>query len=291
MQGLDVAEEGLSYLFRCIALYSGACFYLALFVPALAVLWFFAPKSFRDYFIRPAVVMLFTIFNPFLPVLIHRFFDVNQEFYRFFWAVPVILTVSASLSLAVDRGKTPGRKVTVFLAACCFLIALGSFVYRDGFIPAVNSLKIQPEVLAVSELIHADSDVEFPRAICDFNMEMEIRQYDGKILLAATREEYLNALTGTQVDENIAEKQKHPNRLLRVVALEEEIPVSEFRESLEETGTEYVVLSRMSPLPEYLAKAGLKEIGHTTDRVVYRYTLKERTPFALADYTDVWEAQ
>ncbi|MCR4908042.1 MAG: hypothetical protein K5985_04365 [Lachnospiraceae bacterium] len=291
MQGLDIAEAGLSYTFRCIKLYSGASFYLALFFPAVIFLWFYAPKTFRAWFAYPALVMLLTIFNPLLPVLIDRFFDVNNEFYRFLWAVPVVITVSASLTVALGLGRTPGRRVTVFLSSCCFLIALGSFVYRDGFIPAVNSYKIQPEVLAVSELIHADSDVEYPRAICDFDMEMEIRQYDGKILLAATREEYLNALSGTEVDENIAEKQKHPNRILKVVALEEELPVEEFQESLEETGTEYVVLSGRSPLLPYLERAGLKEIGSTPARVIYRYTLKERTPFELADYTDVWEAQ
>ncbi len=291
MQGLDIAEAGLLYTFRCLFLYSGASFYLALYFPAVIYLWFFAPKSFRSWFAYPALVMLLTIFNPFLPVIIDRFFDVNNEFYRFLWAVPVIITVSAALCVAIGRAVTPGRKVTILLSSCCFLIALGSFVYRDGFVPSVNAYKIQPEVLAVSELIHADSDVEFPRAICDFNMQMEIRQYDGKILLAATREEYLNALSGTEVDDNIAEKQKHPNRILKVVALGEEIPVSEFQESLDATGTEYVVISRLSPLLPYLEKAGLREIGNTTDRVIYRYTLKDPVPFELADYTDVWEAQ
>ena len=64
-----------------------------------------------------------------------------------------------------------------------------------------------------------------------------------------------------------------------------------FKKALEETDTEYLVVTRDSDIADYLVEIGLIPVGHTANRSVYRYELKEHEDFELADYTGVWEMQ
>ena len=234
MQGISIADEGLRYIFRCIAEYSGQCFYLVLYLAALIFIFLKGDKGLRGIFIYPAVITVLTVYNPFLPVIINHFFDVNQEYYRLLWISPVIIAVSFALTLCISEfAKTSAAHLAYFIAAVLLLIGLGSFVYSDGYVRSENVYKLPQEIISVSEALHKDSDKAFPKAAGDFELSMQLRQYDATILLTGTREEYLNILNGTEVDEFIAEKQKHPNRILKVVVLNEELPIEEFKESMD----------------------------------------------------------
>lgn len=292
MQNISIADEGLAYIFRCIAEYSGQCFYLALYLVALVFIFIKADKSLKGVFIYPAFITLLTVYDPLLPVVINLIFDVNQEYYRLLWISPVILALSYALALYISEcERSAAAKTAYFAAAVLLLIGTGSFVYSDGYIRAGNIYKMPQEIISVSEEIHKDSDRRFPRAVCDFDLGMQLRQYDASILLTGTREEYLNLLNGIEVDDFIARKQEHPNRLLKVVVMNEEIPLSEFRESLEETDTEYVVLSEKSPMTGYLERAGLKKAARAGSRVIWKYESDKIEDFEPADYTEVWKEQ
>ncbi len=291
MQGLNIADEGLLYIFKCIKEYSGQGFYLLLYAAALVFLFLKGEKEHKRLFVWPAVAALLTVYNPILPVIIDHFFDVNDEYYRLLWISPVIITIALVLILIVGKAESPAKKAAFYAAGLLILMAAGSPVYSGGYTPAVNIYKMPPEVVAVSHAIHKDTDEEFPRAACDFDLGMQIRQYDASILLTATREEYLNMLQGIEVDEFIAEKQKHPNRILEVVLLNHELPVEEFKESLEETDTSYIVISSGSPVKAYLKKAGLKVVAEAGGRDIWRYDWEGHKPFEPADYSEVWAAQ
>lgn len=292
MQNITIAEEGFAYIFKCIGEYSGSCFYLLLYLIALIFLFLKGNDREKAAFVYPAVIMLFTVYNPLLPVIIDRFFDINDEYYRFIWASPVVLCVSVCVTkLITEFCRTDARKLTVGVAALLILIGAGSFVYSDGYVRVTNAYKMPEEVIEVSRQIHANTGAEYPRAACDFELDMELRQYDGKILSTATREEYINKLNSIEVDDFIAEKQKHPNRILDVIVLNnKDVPIGDFKESLNATNTEFVVVSKASPILPYLKKAGLEKVASTGARVIYRFDLEDEQVFELADYTDVWEA-
>ncbi|MCR5627477.1 MAG: hypothetical protein K6F99_09165 [Lachnospiraceae bacterium] len=292
MQSITIAEEGFAYIFKCIALYSGSCFYLLLYLAGLVFLFIKGDRKEKAVFVYPAFVLLLTVFNPLLPVVIDHFFDINDEYYRFIWTAPVVLCIGVCIvKLIFEFSKTDARKVTVFVVSVLVIMAAGSFVYSDGYRRITNAYKMPEEVIEVSRLIHLNSEVEYPRAACDFELDMELRQYDGKILSTATREEYINKLNNIEVDDFIAEKQKHPNRILDVIVLnKKDVPIEDFEESLNATNTEYVVVSKESPILGYLKKAGLEKVASTGARVIYRYKLKDPVVFELADYTGVWEA-
>ena len=292
MQNLSIADEGLGYIFKCIAEYSGQCFYMLLYAAALVLIFLKAEKKFRGIFIYPAIVTLLTIYNPLVPVIINRFFDVNQEYYRLLWISPVILAVAFTLTrLSFREERSAAGKVAYCTASILLLIGAGRSVYSEGYLKVANVYKMPQEVIAVSEAIHKDSERAFPKAVCDFGLTMELRQYDATILLTGTREEYLNMINNIEVDDFIAEKQKHPNRILSVILKNETVPFEEFKESLEETNTEYVVLAEESPVNEYLEKAGLKKVTRAGNRAIWKYESDAISDFELADYTEVWENQ
>ena len=292
MQNLSIAGEGLGYIFKCIAEYSGQCFYMLLYLAALVFIFLKTDKKYRGIFIYPALITLLTVYNPVVPVLINRFFDVNQEYYRLLWISPVIPAVAFALTVTVFReDRSRAAKLAYFISAVLLLLGAGKLVYSDGYIRVQNVYKMPQEVIVVSEAIHRDSERSFPKAVCDFGLTMELRQYDATILLTGTREEYLNMINNIEVDDFIAEKQKHPNRILSVILKNEAVPYEEFKESLEETNTEYVVLAEESPVNEYLKKAGLKKVSRAGGRSIWKYESAAITDFEPADYTAVWEAQ
>ena len=108
-------------------------------------------------------------------------------------------------------------------------------------------------------------------------------------MLAADREAYLHAVSGTMTMEEILSQDNYVNRLLAVVALNIEISKDEFRKGLDQTNTEYVVVSSLSPITEYLEECGLRLVGTTENHSVYHYDLKEPKEFVLPDYSEVWE--
>ena len=189
MQNLSIADKGLSYIFMCLIEYSGQCLYMLLYLAALILIWMKADKKFRGIFIYPALLLLITVYNPLMPVVINKFFDVNQEYYRLLWISPVIMAVSFALVLMVaDDKRSAAAKAAYFSAAVLLLIGAGSFVYSDGYVRAGNIYKMPQEIITVSEAIHKDSFREFPKAACDFELSMQLRQYDASILLTGTRE-------------------------------------------------------------------------------------------------------
>ena len=78
---------------------------------------------------------------------------------------------------------------------------------------------------------------------------------------------------------------------MSVILKNEAVPVDEFKESLEETNTEYVVLAEESPVNDYLKKAGLKKVNRAGGRAIWKFESDSIEDFELADYTPVWEGQ
>ena len=292
MQSLNIADAGFSYIFKCIGFYSEGCMYFILYLAALVFIIVKGERNIKDIFVPSAVLMLITVFNPVFPVVLNSIFDVNKEYYRFFWMVPVIIEVSYAASLLVSEyAGTVTRKAILVLIISSVFVTAGTFVYKDGYVKAPNIYKMPTEIPEISEMIHNDSKVRYPRAMFEFDYNMQIRQYDASILLACDREAYINAISGTLTWKEISADENYYNRLLAVVALHQELSSKDFLEGLDQTNTEYVVVSSASPVLGYMEDCGLKVVGRTENHTVLHYDLKEPKEFELADYSEAWKNQ
>ena len=206
--------------------------------------------------------------------------------------------VRSENSLHNTKSKT--RTVLAIMYFVCLLIAGGSFLYKEGYILSPNRYHMPTEIPEVSRIIHEDADKRagviddsgkqsvYPRAMFEYDYQMQIRQYDAGILLTCDREEYLTAFSGeitTDVDEGY---RNYPERLLAVVALGLEIKQSRFLSALEHTGTEYLVVTSGSNIRDYLEDAGLTVVGETANHTVFHYEPDEPQEFELPDYSEVW---
>ncbi|MBQ7464746.1 MAG: hypothetical protein IJS86_07790 [Lachnospiraceae bacterium] len=292
MQTLNVNDAGFSYIFKCVGYYGEGTLYLLLYLFVIIFIAVKGEKRERLIFLPQAVTGLLTVFNPVFPVVLNRFFDVNKEYYRFFWMFPVITAVSfAAVNIVFRFSKNMVRGTVISLILLCIFGTAGSFIYENGYSGNTNIYQMPGELLQVCDIIHKDSDEQFPKVMAEYDYNMQIRQYDASILLACDREQYIDAITNGVDSEAIRAEENYENRLLAVVGRGVRMDEEAFKKALEETDTEYLVVTRDSDIADYLEEIGLIPVGHTANRSVYRYELKEHEDFELADYTGVWEMQ
>ncbi len=289
MQSLNISESGFGYIFKCIGLYYEGNFYFLLYLAALAFIFIKGGRRMKEVFIPQFIAMVLTVYNPLFPVALNSLFDVNKEYYRFLWMAPVVIAMSAvSVMLITGYTKDMIRGCGLFLFIACVFIACGSFLYKEGYIISPNIYHMPTEIPEVSRIIHEDSDREYPRALFEYDYNMLIRQYDGRILLSCDREAYLNAISGNLDYMKAMESEDDQDRLLAAIALNIRLPEDVFKESLERTDTEYVVVTTGNEITGYLKGLGFKEVGRTANHTVLHYDLKEEPEFELADYSEVW---
>ncbi len=297
MQTISVAQEGIGYLWLCLREYSGGYGYFVLYLLALCYILMKGNETEKRVFIPQSVLLALTVYNPLFPMLLNRVFDVNNEYYRFFWITPVVILLSyAAAKICSVHVKSPLLFGTCGVLFSLILILGGRFLYSDGYIKSPNIYKMPTEIPHIANMIHADAKGRyegeyFPRAVCEFDYEMCLRQYDASIMLTCTREEYLRAVTGQLGTEDVESSEEFYPRVLAVMVLNWYIDPEEFKLGLEKTGTEYVCASTAnSDLCGYLEdRCALRKVGESANHTLYHYELKEASGWTLPDYSDVWE--
>ena len=140
MQGVNVFENGIGYLRKCLGLYTAGTGYFMLYVLAVIVILIKGSKRERELFIPGAVALLVTVYNPLSPVILDKIFDVSSEYYRLFWIAPVIILVPyMAVKVIYDMPSKAGR-AAVAVAVSTSLLLGGNYIYAKGFTAASNIL-------------------------------------------------------------------------------------------------------------------------------------------------------
>lgn len=285
MQGVNVFENGIGFLFRCLGLYTSGTGFLILYVLAVIAIVYVGSRQERELFVPQAVILLVTVLNPLFPLVLDKIFDVNSEYYRFFWIMPVCILVPYAATKLILGSSGTGKIMTVILIAAMFLVG-GNFAYASGFDVAENIYKIPDELCTICDMIHENSDNEYSKAFFEYEYNMEVRQYDPKILLCVDREDYLYAVNYSYTDEMLADEEKPVNRILALLVRGQNIAEDDLCDALDATGTEYVVLTKGHPQEAFVENAGLYKIGDTDMHTIYKYDLKDASAYELVDYSD-----
>ncbi len=286
MQGVNVFENGIGYLHRCLELYMSGTGYLLMYLLAVVYIIVKGDRRDRELFLPGAVVLLFTVYNPLVPLVLDKVFDVASEYYRLFWIAPVVILVPyVAVKIITSLSERSERILATVLVIAMFVLG-GNFVYAKGIDTAQNMFKIPDELIEISGMIHEDSKSTYAKAFFEYEYNMEIRQFDPKMLLCIDREEYLYAMNYTYTDEMLADENTPTNRILALLVRNQRVAPEAFTDALEATGTEYVVLTKGHPRAAFVKKAGLYEIGDTETHIIYRYDLKEPKDYELVDYSD-----
>lgn len=286
MSDINVFENGIGYLAACLSMYLGGCGYLILYLAAAVYLIKKGSDEEREIFLPATILLMLTVYNPLFPVVLDKIFDVSSEYYRFFWITPIIVLVPFVASKLVENQKSIKEKAVVIAFLIVVCACSGRIVYERGIPLAQNVYKIPDELIEIDEVIHADCDKEYTKAFFEYEYNMEIRQYDPKILLAIDREEYIYAVNYSYTDEMIYDDNVPTNRMLASLFRNQDVDAESLRQAFESTHTEYAVITKGSNVTRLLERAGLRLIGDTATHLIYRYDLMEPYEFELVDYSD-----
>ena len=287
MQGVNVFENGIGFLSKCLRLYLSGTGFFVMYLAALVIIAAAGSKRDRRLFLPQSVMLLVTVFNPVFPLLLDRIFDVNSEYYRFFWLAPVVILVPYMSTDIIFRTQPGKRRVCAALLISAMFVAGGRWVYADDLSIAENIYKIPDELITISEIIHEDSESEYTKAFFEYEYNMEIRQYDPKMLLCVDREDYLYAVNYSYTDEMLYDDEKPVYKLLATLVRNQSVDEDDFVNALEMTGTEYVVLTKGHPQTGFVRRAGLYEIADTATHLIFKYDPQEPEDYSLVDYTGV----
>lgn len=292
MQNLYIRELGIKYLHECLNRFNGSTGYLLLFFLLCVFLYFKGSEKEKKLFVPVAVIMGITVYNPLFPVIISKVTDVSNEYYRFFWITPVIVLVPYMITKFIlfifDKENNDTNKKLYLVLGIVVIIFCSSFVYKDGFKIAENIYKMPNELIEISEIIHADSNDEYPKAFMDYEYNMMMRQYDPKMLLTIDREDYLYAVSRDYSTDMIYDKEKPQYRILAFLARGQVFETKTVLDGFDMTGTEYIVLETGNQAIDRLLNAGLSKVAETENRTILKYELKDKKPFELVDYSEVY---
>lgn len=181
-------QSALSFLLNTISQYQAPCVFLYAAAVFLFLSVIFGGKRARGAFLWPAAVLAATVFNPYVfPLLISVRAEIVEQYYEFFWAVPVPLVLAAGAVAAIFRIKNKAVHVLLFTACVILLLVFGTPPLGDALNLSVSGdfTKADAEVMYVCDYItsHADKDkpyVAFDSPYC----ATEAMMYDASIRIS-----------------------------------------------------------------------------------------------------------
>ncbi len=108
------------------------------------------------------------------------------------------------------------------------------------------------------------------------------------MLLTIDREDYLYAVSNPYTEEMLQDEEHPQYRLLAALIRYQSVETDAFLAALDETNTEYIVLSKNNLMVPFLEAAGLTALNCTNDHIIFKYKLKNPTVFELVDYSVVY---
>lgn len=268
-----VDETGLTFFYKCFQGYWGDMLYLVLYLGSLFLLCKKKSPIMRQIFLWPFVIMLLTIFNPFLMDFVLNKLNWRDRYYRFYWLIPVEILCAYMLAVLVAKQKEKESKVIVFLLALCIAYLCGSTAIKIK--PSENIYKIDNYVVEVSDLIQEDTDKENPIVLYDRELYYKIRQYDPSVI-AAVNADYMYLLKDTEEpDEEIIEQYAAGEAALALLmSCNIEIDADIVNEALREKKVDYFVRNLDWYSKDYLERLDIELLGKTDGYEIYRYVHK-----------------
>ena len=219
------------------------------------------------------IVALLTVFNPLIVGKIVEKLGLASRYYRFYWILPIALTLSIVLIDMICKSKKVTDKLMIaFLAILLINLAGVKFQYehddrRD------NVYKVSDEVIEISNIIHDYTDKEQITAYYGLNLMMELRTYDASIVTPVGRVE------PDSMDEEAILKLKDEAGYGNVYGNYDVLKVMTYvgveyspqivHDAFEEYNIECFIRDKAMFSNEYIESLGFEKIGETESYEVY----------------------
>lgn len=285
---LDLNELGYRFVEACLRNYQGTCMFIGFFIIALLFIFIDGEKQWKRFFLPYILILLVTVFNPLLMKTVVSRLKLTNEYYRFFWLLPVVTVLSYVGTKVVMGLRRFWRRAVAALVLVSMLVLTGTTLKSKSFPMATNIYKVPEDLIEICEMIHENNDMwTVPNVAFDFNLNILATQYDPSIN-AVIPYELMMSTVNTQAteNENDADWIRMRVRLIEALMLDRQIEMYGFMQALNLTKTQYVVYRQDGPMHDYLSGAGFDYVGETENYVVYRYSYAKPE-----DYVEPWEQE
>ena len=252
-----------------IVRYTGGTSFVVIFI--LALMYFYI-NSAEIYKKRITIIMVLSFVVVFNNIMLRMAGSVIgfETYYRFFWAVPVLLLTAGAMIKVIDTEKMATRKVILILLMVLAVSIGGSslrILANPIGLPA-NRYNIPQDVIEVAYIINRDSDEERAVIVANSNIQINIRQYDPSFLWGVRRNAFLSMKRFGPDDLSLNTPE---HIIVRVVEFGRQIPEEKelFREAVEDLEIDYIISITGFNLDMYMEQAGFAVIGRTENNTVY----------------------
>lgn len=275
MAEVSIQEAGLRFVWICLEQYWGTCLFPVLFLAGILWSLFCHRKQEARVFLGYAVFLLLTVYNPFFVKYIVPKVNFENEYYRFFWILPVIPGVAYYAVRLVFAVKNKWGKVLAALALAGVMAVAGTPLQGvvQNFALAENIYKVPNDLRAACDIIHADCGEESPRVVFDNYLNSIARQYDASLQLVLHRNAVLyragSTVAGTMNEDGSWYRRQRV--IMDMVYYEQPVRLQKFQYVLKRTRTDYLVLPIILTNHDRIREAGCEPIAQTENYVVYRF--------------------
>lgn len=257
--------QGVSNVFSVVKKYNGDTWFLLFFLAAAGYLLVTGEREERRKIFLVFAASVLLVYNDVSFRIVSKVIG-SDTYYRFFWMVPVVPLVGYVLVDLFIRRKTAVGKGLVAGMAVLLLAAGGtSCVNRDTLKLPSQVHYVDPEIIAMGELIEADKSREFPRVASSIEIALPIRLSNSSLRNVISRNTYLKngeikTNTGTK------RRQKQAYRLVNGDHLKAET----IQSLIDRSNIDYFVIADRYQMDDLMTEAGCTVLAGTGNYTIYR---------------------
>ena len=272
MGGINLNESGLDFVRQVFVTFGGNTTVLTLFLLSVLYLALKGKKEERYVFVTTAVFLAFTVYNPFAVKYILGKLGMVNVYYRFFWILPMVLTIGYACTKVVG-GQKKGWRRYLTAAALAAVICFGGNSVLAGGLPKLpdNQYKMPDDLLAVCTVLHEEAGEGTVRVVFEPDFNLIVRQYDASFELVLDRDMVLTYQGSNTVSTDALTEQEieDETKILQIITqMDLSLDQKEFYRSLREMNAEYIVLSSSSAAVSYVETAGCIPVREVEGHII-----------------------
>jgi uncharacterized membrane protein YhaH (DUF805 family) len=218
------------------------------------------------------LISFFIILNPLFYKVVGDKLGFSNVYYRFFWLVPVFILLAYVLADLVGNQKKKGLQVMMLLIFSMLIINLGTPMFAKSELKfPENPYKVSNDVISISQWISNDKEIEQPKVLMDFAMDLEIRQYDASILPSIPHDCYRRVVTSNETFEGWGSTYAAYKNLMNIFSDNLEFTQETLKDGLSRTNPNYIVVKKEFMVNNNLAEMNIPCIGESDNYNIYRY--------------------
>ena len=274
MGGINLNESGLDFVRQVFVTFGGNTTVLTLFLLSVLYLALKGKKEEKYLFVTTIVFLAFTVYNPFAVKYILGKLGMVNVYYRFFWILPMVLTIGyACTKIVIGQEKVRRRYLTAVALAA--VICFGGNSVLVGGLPKLpdNQYKMPDDLLAVCTVLHETDGEEAPRVVFEPDFNLIVRQYDASFQLVLDRDMVLTYQGSNTVSTDALTEQEieEETKILQIITQTDlSLNPKVFYESLRNRKADYLVLSSTSSAVAYVEAAGCVPVREVEGHIIYR---------------------